>query len=150
QSLRSRGSSFFGDLELASSAPDFRRAKEHVMGAAELQLSKIERKFRLKFLAIPGIGAKELFIVLAAFIPMREQRTCKVQAFPVPTLRNHVYLAANLFLIHLAGVMRVRDIENAAFAISEAIHKQRFVVRADADVHGQHTSFGIADSRHIL
>jgi hypothetical protein len=45
--------------------------------------------------------------------------------------------------------MRIAHIEDAAFAIAEAAYEERLVVRAQADVHGQHAFF-TADVANFL
>src|SRR5215471_2046136 len=120
------------------------------MWASELERGEIKVKLRLQLLAVPGKSAKELFVVVAGFVPVRQQRAGEIQAFAVPALRNHVYLPADLLLVLLARLMRIRHVENAALTIAEAIHEQGLVIRADANVHRQHPALDLPNIRDFL
>src|SRR5580765_63938 len=120
------------------------------MRTSQLQRGEINVKARFQLFAVPGISAEKLFVVSAAFVPVRQQRAREVEAFAVPTLRNHVELTTDLFFINLLGLMGIRYVEDTALAIAEAIDEQGFVISADADVHQQHTAFDIADGRNFL
>ena len=52
-----------------ASGADFGRAEEHVMRPAQFQRGEIEIERRLQFLAVPGIGAEELLVVVALSCP---------------------------------------------------------------------------------
>src|SRR5262249_22788443 len=114
---------------------EFRRPKKHVMRTAQLQRGEIECKAWLQFFAVPSVGAQELLVVFALLIPACQERTGKVEPFPVPALRHHVHLSSNLFLVNLFWFLRIRDIEPATLAIAEAIDEQRFIVGAKTNVH---------------
>src|ERR1700730_8476930 len=120
------------------------------MGPPQLQCGEIESKAWLQFFAVPCIGAQELLVVFAFLIPALEERAGKVESFPIPALRYHVDLPANLLLVNLFRVMRIRNIEYAALAVSEAIDEQCFVVGAKADVHWQHAAFDVTDRGNLL
>src|SRR5688572_14337648 len=72
------------------------RSEKHVVRAAQLESGEVEIKGGSKFLAVPPISAHELFVVLAKLVPAREQRTREVKALPVPALRHHVHLFADV------------------------------------------------------
>src|SRR5262245_29363491 len=105
------------------------------MRATQLERSEIDVEFRFQLLAIPRVSAKELFVVLTALVPVCQQRAGEIEPFAIPALRNHVNLPADLLLINLMRILRIRDVEHAALAIAEAIDEQRLIVCADADVH---------------
>ena len=65
-------------------------------------------------MVVPTIGADELFIVVAGFVPLREQRARKVEAPAVPALRDHVELPSDLLFVDLARAMRVDKLTLAA------------------------------------
>src|SRR4029077_14166294 len=105
------------------------------MGTAQLQRGEIESKARLQFFAVPCIRAQELFIVFTFLVPALQERTGKVEPFPIPTLRYHVDLPANLLLVNLFRLMRIRNVEHAALTVSEAIDEQCSVIGAKADIY---------------
>src|SRR5438132_5256842 len=78
---------------------NFRRSKEHVMRATELERGEIKIEGRFQFLPVPGVTTEKLLVVGALLVPSRQQRARKIKPFPVPALRHHVYLLANLFLV---------------------------------------------------
>src|SRR5438270_514695 len=80
---------------------EFGRAKEHVMRPAQLQLGEIESERRLQLFAVPGISAEELFVVVALLVPLRQKRAGEIEPFPVPALRHHIHLLADLFFVNL-------------------------------------------------
>jgi hypothetical protein len=53
--------------------PNFCRAEEHVVRAAKFECGEIQREFLSQFFAIPSVGFQELLIVVAAFVPSREE-----------------------------------------------------------------------------
>src|SRR5205823_12393249 len=77
------------------SHPDFRRAKEHVMRAAKFEGGEIEREFLRQLFAVPCAGLHKLLIVVAAFVPARQERTAEIKPLPIPALRYHVELLAD-------------------------------------------------------
>src|SRR5207248_5509698 len=97
-----------------------------------------------------GVTAQKLFVVGATFVPAREKRAGEIKPFPIPALRDHVDLLPNLFLANLFRFLRIRNVEDAAFAITEAIDKESFVIRAKADIDGKNTAFHLADGRDLL
>src|SRR6185295_3898227 len=101
-------------------------------------------------LAVPGISAHELFIIRAAFIPMREERTAEVKALPVPALRHHVQLLADLLFIDLFWLMRVRYIKDTHLAVAETVHEQSLIIGTEADVYWQHAALLVAHGRDFL
>src|SRR5215471_2359979 len=105
------------------------------MRTAQLQRGEIECKAWLQLFAVPSVGAQELLVVFALLIPVRQERTGKVEPFPIPALRHHVHLASNLFLVDLFWFLGIRDIEHTTLAIAETIDEQRFVVGAKTNVH---------------
>src|SRR4051812_17528235 len=119
------------------------------MRAAEFERGEIEREFLGQFFAIPSVGFQELLIVVAALVPAREERTAEVEPLPIPTLRDHIDLLADLLLVNLFRLLRIGHIEHAALAVTETVHEQRLVVRAQAYVHWQHTAFA-TDGRDFL
>src|SRR5439155_19747794 len=72
------------------------RAKEHVMRATEFERGEIQIKLRFQLFAVPSISAEELLVVGAFLVPSRQQRAGKINPFPIPALRHHVHLLANL------------------------------------------------------
>src|SRR6266851_8814618 len=119
------------------------------MRAPKLERSEIEFKTWLQFFTVPCITAKELLVVVALFVPSRQQRTGEVEAPPIPALRHHVHLPANLLLVNLFGFVRVGNVEHAALAVTKTIHKQRLVIGAEADVDRKHTALNVADRRNL-
>src|SRR6266436_7672275 len=105
------------------------------MGPAQLQRGEIESKAWLQFFAVPCIGAQELLIVFAFLIPVLQERTGKVEPFPIPALPYHVDLSANLLLVNLFRFLRIRNVEHAALAVTETIYEQCFVVSTQADIN---------------
>src|SRR4029453_14049296 len=113
---------------------EFCRAKEHVMRTAQLQRSEIEFETWLQFLTVPCVGVQELFFIFAFLVPVRQERTGKIEPFPIPALRHHVDLSPNLLLINLFRLMRIRNIEDAALTITETIDEQGLIISAKADI----------------
>src|SRR2546430_9711227 len=105
------------------------------MRPAELQRGEIESKAWLQFFSVPCVGAQELFVIVAFLVPALQERTGKVEPFPIPALRYHVDLSANLLLVNLFRSLRIRNVEHAALAVTETIDEQRFVIGAKTDVH---------------
>src|SRR5437016_10319614 len=70
----------------------FRRAKKHVMRSTEFQRGEIEIERRPQLFAVPGVTAKELLVVGAFLVPVRQTRACEIVPFPVPALRHHIDL----------------------------------------------------------
>ena len=120
------------------------------MRAAQLERGEIEIERRLQFFAVPGVTAEELLVVGALLVPARQERTGEVKPFPVPALRHHVDLLADLFLVNLFRFLRIGNIEDAALAVAETIDKQCFVIGAQADVDRQHAAFDVTDRRDLL
>ena len=120
------------------------------MRAAEFQRGEIEIERRLQFFAVPGVTAEELLVVGAFLVPVREKRAGEVEPFPIPALRDHVDLLADLFLVNLFRFVRIGNVEDAALAVAEAIDKQCFVIGAQADVDGKHAAFHVTDRRDFL
>src|SRR5262249_8704454 len=104
------------------------------MRPTQFERCEIEINFWFQFLAVPIVNAKKLFVIFATFIPVGQQRTGEVKPFAVPTLRNHVKLTPDFFLINLVGMVRVRHVEYAALPIAETVREQRLVISAEADV----------------
>src|SRR5437667_43542 len=128
----------------------FRRAKKHVMWSTELQRGEIEIERRLQLFAVPGVTAKELLVVGAFLVPVRQERACEIDPFSVPALRHHVDLPPNIFLINLFRFLRIRNVEYTAFAVAEAIDKERFVIGAQADIDGENSAFDVTDRRNLF
>src|SRR2546430_14686135 len=105
------------------------------MRPAELQRGEIESKAWLQFFSVPCVGAQELFVIVAFLVPALQERTGKVEPFPIPALRYHVDLPANLLLVNLFRFMRIRNIEHATLAVPEGIDEQCFVIGAKANIH---------------
>src|SRR5207253_10065618 len=101
----------------------FRRTKEHVMWATQFQRGEIEVERRLQFFAVPGVTAQELLVVFSLLVPSGQKRAGEIKTFPVPTLRDHVDLLADLFLVNLFRLLGVGNIEDAALAVTEGIDK---------------------------
>ena len=120
------------------------------MRAAQFQRGEIEIERWLQLFAVPGITANELLVVGALFVPSRQKRAGEVEPFPVPALRHHVDLPANLFLVNLFRLLRIRNVEHAALAVTETIDKQCFVIGAQADVDRKHAAFNVTDRRDLL
>src|SRR6476469_4410855 len=120
------------------------------MWAPQLQGGEIEIKTWLQFFPIPGVTAQELLVVGALLVPVPQKRTGKVESLAVPALRHHVHLLANLFLVNLFRSLWVAIIEDAAFAVTETIDKQCFVIGADADIDGEHATLDVTDWRNFL
>src|SRR5213594_54768 len=129
--------------------PDVRRTEEHVMRATEFERIEIQLELWLQLLAIPGIGADELLVVRALFVPMREERAAEVEPLPVPALRHHVDLLADGLLVNLLRLLRIRHVKDAALAVAEATHEECAVIGAQADVHRKHATLA-ADGRDFL
>src|SRR5262249_57887054 len=69
-----------------------------------------------------------------------EQGAGKIEALSIPTLGNHVELFADLFLVDLLRLLRVRYVKHTHFTVAETVYEQRFVVVADANIHWQHAA----------
>ena len=78
-----------------------------------------------------------------------QERAGEVEPFPVPALRDHVDLFADLFLVNLFRLLRIGNVEDAALAVTEAIDKECFVIGAQADVDGEHAAFHVTDRRDL-
>src|SRR5256885_13534140 len=61
----------------------------HVVRAAELLLREIDLELARELAAVPGEAADELLVVVAALVPVGEQRQAVVQARALPALRDH-------------------------------------------------------------
>src|SRR5204863_5720565 len=77
------------------------RAEEHVVRTSEFERGEIEREFLRQRFAVPDAALHELLIVVAAFVPAREEGTAEVKPLPIPALRHHVNLFADLLLVNL-------------------------------------------------
>src|SRR6266852_5837331 len=121
-----------------------------MMRPPKLERGEIEIEPWLQFLAIPRITAEELLVIVALFVPSRQKRAREVEPLPVPALRHHIHLPANLLLVKLFRLLWIGNIEHAALAVTEAIYKQRLVVGAQANVNRKHTALNVTDRRNIL
>ena len=120
------------------------------MRTAQLERGEIEIEARLQFLAVPGVSAEKLLVVRALLVPMRQERTGEVESLPIPTLRDHVDLFADLFLVNLFRMMRIGNVEDAALAVAETTDKQCLVVSAQADIDWEHAAFNVTHRRDLL
>lgn len=126
----------------SSLVADFGGAEEHVVRPTELERVKIEIEFGGQLFAVPGIAAHELFVVFAGFVPACEERAAEVEAFTVPALGNHVELATDLFLVDFYWFVRIGNVKNAHFSVTEAIDEESFVIGAEADIDGENAALG--------
>ncbi len=136
------------DSDRASCA-DLRRAKEHVMRPTELKRSEIEIEARIQFLAVPGVTAEELLVIGALLVSAREKRTGEVEPLPIPALRHHVDLSADLFLVNLFWFLWIGNVEDAALAVGETIDEQCLIIGAQADIDRENTAFHVTDRRDL-
>src|ERR1700724_1722152 len=120
------------------------------MRAAQLERGEIEIEGWLQLLAIPRITANELLVVDALFVPPRQKRAREVEPLPVPALRHHIHLPANLLRVNLFRLLWIGNIKHAALAVTETIYKQSLVIGTEADVDRKHTALNVTDRRNIL
>src|SRR6266446_8114425 len=120
------------------------------MRPAQLERGEVEIELWLQFLAIPRITAKKLLVVGALFIPSCQKRTGEIKPLPIPALRHHVDLPANLLLVNLFRFLWVRNIENSTLAVAETIYEQGLVVGANANIDGKNTALRITDRRDLF
>src|SRR5437016_14386030 len=76
----------------------FRRAKKHVMRSTEFQRGEIEIERRPQLFAVPSVTAKELLVVGAFLVPVRQKRAYEIEPSPLPALRRCIALPPNIFL----------------------------------------------------
>src|ERR1044071_5146229 len=119
------------------SLPNFRRAEEHMVRAAEFERGEIERKFLGQLVAVPYAGLHELLIIVADLVPARDDRTAEVEPLSIPALRHHVELPPYLLFVDLAGLVRIRDVEDSELPVPETPPEQRSLTATQADLHGQ-------------
>src|SRR5207249_6817709 len=112
--------------------------------------SEIEIEAWLQFFAVPGVTAKKLLVVGALLVPSRQKRAGKIKPFPIPALRHHVHLLANLLFVNLFRFLRIGNVEDAALAVAETINKQCFVISADANIDRKNTTLRFTDLRDFL
>src|SRR5207237_6686624 len=101
-------------------------------------------------LTVPGEAAQELFVVLAPFVPVREERRRDVDALAVPALRDHVDLLAGDLRVRLLRRLGVAEVEVARGAVHERVDPQPLAVARDADVDRQRNLRGVADGADFL
>src|SRR5271170_7348599 len=101
------------------------------MRTAEPLLAEVDLERRCEFMAIPMKCAQELLVVLALFVPLRQQARSDVDAAAIPTLRHHVHLAAGVFAVGLARMRRVRQIKVVRRAVHEGIYPQTPCICSD-------------------
>jgi len=98
------------------------RSKKHVMRPAEFQLSKIQSKLRLQFLAVPRISTNKLLVIGAFLVPFLQERAGKIKSFSVPALATPCSPVCQSVSRNLFRLVRIRNIEHAALAVTKTIN----------------------------
>src|SRR3989441_4652737 len=71
----------------------------HDVRTAELLSQEVDREERAQPIPVPTVRLQELLAVLARLVPVGEQRGGEVNALPIPGLRHHVHLGADLLRV---------------------------------------------------
>src|SRR5438477_11679193 len=120
------------------------------MRATEFERGEIEIEAQRQFFAVPNVSAEKLLVVRALLVPVRQKRAGEVKSLPIPTLRDHVDLFADWFLVNLFRFLWIGYVEDAALAVTETTDKQCLVISAQADIHWEHAAFNVTDWRDLF
>ena len=91
-----------------------------------------------------------MLVVCARLVPIRQERAGVIDAFAVPALRNHVELRADLLLVDLLWLVRVRDVEYACGSVHEGVDEQSRVVGRETDVDRHRQLRGVTNFCYLL